>query len=81
MVVLVTFGAAFFRDELSFKALVVLILSNYGFKALVALIDTIPLYILVSYLRGYLYLKPLELAIPLGQEIEASRLSTDSAER
>ncbi|MEY3006756.1 MAG: hypothetical protein RI942_1098 [Pseudomonadota bacterium] len=81
MVVMVTFGAAFFRDELTFKALVVLILSNYGFKALVALLDTIPLYILVSYLRGYLHLKPLELAIPLGQEIEASRLNKDSAER
>jgi uncharacterized PurR-regulated membrane protein YhhQ (DUF165 family) len=73
MVVSVTFGAAFLRDELSFQTLLILILSNYGFKAMVALLDTLPLYVLVHYLRRYLHLAPLELAIPLGQDIVASK--------
>jgi len=34
----------------------VLIASNYAFKALSALIDTLPLYILVGWLRRYLVL-------------------------
>ena len=75
MVVTVTFGAAFLRDEITIKAMFVLILSNYGFKALIALLDTIPLYLLVAYLRRYLHLAPLELAIPLGQEITASKIN------
>jgi hypothetical protein len=40
----------------------VLIASNYGFKAAVALLDTIPLYILVARLRRYLVLHEGELA-------------------
>jgi uncharacterized PurR-regulated membrane protein YhhQ (DUF165 family) len=62
MVVTVTFGAVFFRGEIAFQTLLVLIASNYGFKAAVALLDTIPLYILVARLRRYLVLHEGELA-------------------
>ncbi|MEM1153104.1 MAG: queuosine precursor transporter [Pseudomonadota bacterium] len=56
MVVSVTFGAAYFRDEIAFQALLGLIISNYVFKATVAMLDTGPLYLLVRYLRRYLEL-------------------------
>jgi uncharacterized PurR-regulated membrane protein YhhQ (DUF165 family) len=56
MVITVTFGAAYLRDDITFKALLVLVGSNYLFKATVALLDTGPLYIAVHYLRRYLQL-------------------------
>jgi uncharacterized PurR-regulated membrane protein YhhQ (DUF165 family) len=56
MVVTVTFGAAFLRGDIAAKALLVLIGSNYLFKAAVALLDTGPLYLAVHYLRRYLHL-------------------------
>ena len=62
MVITVTFGAAFMRDELTFKALLILIGSNYIFKATVALLDTGPFYLAVHYLRRYLHLEPGEVA-------------------
>ena len=64
MVVTVTFGAVFLRGEMAFETLLVLVASNYGFKAAVALLDTIPLYILVARLRRYLALDEHELAVP-----------------
>lgn len=64
MVVTVTFGAVFLRGEIAFHTLLVLVASNYGFKAAVALLDTIPLYILVARLRGYLALEENETVIP-----------------
>ena len=64
MVVTVTFGAVFLRGEMAFQTLLVLVASNYGFKATVALLDTIPLYILVARLRRYLALDEHELAVP-----------------
>ena len=64
MVVTVTFGAVFLRGEMAFQTLLVLVASNYGFKAAVALLDTIPLYILVARLRRYLVLGEHELAVP-----------------
>jgi uncharacterized PurR-regulated membrane protein YhhQ (DUF165 family) len=64
MVVTVTFGAAFLRGDIALKALLVLIGSNYLFKATVALLDTGPLYIAVHYLRRYLQLAPDEYAAP-----------------
>lgn len=63
MVVTVTFGAVFYRGEMSFQTLLVLIGSNYGFKATVALLDTIPLYILVARLKQYLVLGDNEIAV------------------
>ena len=62
MVVTVTFGAAFLRGDIALKALLILIGSNYLFKATVALLDTGPLYIAVHYLRRYLLLAPDEYA-------------------
>jgi uncharacterized PurR-regulated membrane protein YhhQ (DUF165 family) len=57
-VIAVTFGAAFLRDEMPLQTLLVLIGSNYLFKATVALLDTGPLYLAVHYLRRYLHLAP-----------------------
>lgn len=62
MVVTVTFGAAFLRGDIALTALLVLVGSNYVFKACVALLDTGPLYIAVHYLRRYLQLEPGEMA-------------------
>jgi hypothetical protein len=39
--------------------------SNYAFKALAALLDTLPLYLLVHRLRGYLQLGPDDYAVTL----------------
>lgn len=62
MVVTVTFGAAFLRGDIALTALLVLVGSNYVFKACIALLDTGPLYIAVHYLRRYLRLEPGEMA-------------------
>lgn len=56
MVVTVTFGAAFFRGDIAAATLGTLILSNYLFKATVALLDTGPFYFAVYRLRQYLHL-------------------------
>lgn len=64
MVITVTFGAAFFRDEMTFKTLLILIGSNYLFKATIALLDTGPFYLCVHYLRSYLKLEEGETATP-----------------
>ena len=63
MVVSITFGAVFLAGAISLEQLLVLMASNYLFKMLVALIDTIPLYILVHYLGRYL-------ALDGGEEIQ-----------
>lgn len=57
MVITVTFGAAFLRGDMLFHTLLVLIGSNYLFKAIVALLDTGPFYLLVHTLRKYLKLE------------------------
>jgi queuosine precursor transporter len=64
MVICVTFGAAFLRGDIALKALLVLIGSNYLFKATVALLDTGPFYLAVHYLRRYLQLGATEYAAP-----------------
>lgn len=65
MVVSVTFGAVFLRGEITFQAILVLVGSNYAFKALCALLDTIPLYLLVAWLRRYLVLGPNDYAVSI----------------
>ncbi len=65
-VISVTFGAAFFRGEMTVQTLLILIGSNYLFKATVALLDTGPFYLCVHYLRRYLNLAPGETAVPGG---------------
>ncbi len=71
MVVTVTFGAAFIRGDIALSALLVLIGSNYLFKAAVALLDTGPFYLGVHYLRRYLQLAPGEYAAA-GEESAAA---------
>ena len=66
MVITVTFGAAFLRGEMTFNTLLVLVGSNYLFKATVALLDTGPFYLGVYYFRRYLQLAPNETAVPGG---------------
>ena len=63
MVVTVTFGAVYWRGEMTFNTLLILVGSNYAFKALSALVDTLPLYALVHWLRGYLKLGPDDYAV------------------
>ncbi len=63
MVVTVTFGAAFLAGDIAMGTLLTLVGSNYAFKAICALVDTIPLYAAVHWLRGYLHLAPGEYAI------------------
>ena len=63
MVITVTFGAVYWRGEIAFNTLLVLVGSNYAFKALCALADTLPLYLLVRWLRSYLELCPNDYAV------------------
>jgi len=63
MVITVTFGAVYWRGEIAFNTLLVLVGSNYAFKALCALADTLPLYLLVHWLRSYLELGPNDYAV------------------
>jgi hypothetical protein len=58
MVITVTFGAAFLRGDMVLNTLLILVGSNYLFKATVALLDTGPFYLLVNTLRKYLKLEP-----------------------
>ena len=54
MVVAVTFGAQFLAGAMTLSTIFGLMTSNYLFKLTVALLDTIPLYLCVHYLRPYL---------------------------
>ena len=51
-----------FAGDMTLEALGVLVLSNYLFKALAALLDTGPFYLGVHYLRRYLKLEEGEIA-------------------
>lgn len=53
-VISITFGLAFLRGEMTFNQMLNLLLSNYSFKFLAALIDTLPFYIGVKYLSRYI---------------------------
>ena len=55
-VITVTFGAAFLAGDMAFKTMLVLVASNYLFKMVVALVDTVPFYILTAKLRKFLQL-------------------------
>jgi uncharacterized PurR-regulated membrane protein YhhQ (DUF165 family) len=57
-VISIVFGAAFYRGELTLKAMLILMGSNYLFKMVVALLDTGPFYLAVKYLSQYLRLDP-----------------------
>ncbi len=55
-VITVTFGAAYLAGDMALATMLVLIGSNYLFKMSVALIDTIPFYILTYKLKHFLQL-------------------------
>lgn len=61
-VISVTFGAAFLAGDLTIHALMILMFSNYAFKAASALVDTVPFYLLTAQLRRYLELDSAESA-------------------
>ncbi len=56
----ITFGAAFYRGEMSLTIMFSLLISNYLFKVTTALVDTIPFYLLTRYLKSYLQIDPNE---------------------
>ena len=56
MVIGVTFGAVFLAGGLTLQQMLLLMGSNYLFKFCAALLDTVPLYIAVHYLRRYLHI-------------------------
>lgn len=58
MVVSITFGVQFIEGNMPLKQMLILIGSGYLFKLLVALLDTVPLYIAVHYLSRYLQIDP-----------------------
>ena len=53
-VISVTFGAAFLAGDMTVAVLLTLMLSNYLFKVVAALVDTLPFYFLTNRLRRYL---------------------------
>jgi hypothetical protein len=59
MVISVTFGATFLAGGITFGALMALMWSNYLFKMLVALADTLPFYYLTGRLKRYLQIDTL----------------------
>lgn len=54
MVISITFGAALLAGDMGLKTLLVLMASNYLFKMVASLVDTLPFYLLVHKLRRYL---------------------------
>jgi queuosine precursor transporter len=56
VVIGVTFGWSLYEGSMGMKAFFVLMGSNYIFKMTAALLDTLPLYLLVNYLRRYLHM-------------------------
>lgn len=56
MVISITFGAALLAGEMAPEVLLILMASNYLFKMLAALVDTLPFYLLVYKLRQFLQL-------------------------
>ena len=54
MVISVTFGAAYLAGAYTLDVLIGLMIGSYGFKMVVALLDTLPFYWLTGWLRRYL---------------------------
>lgn len=57
-VIFITFGGQWISGDRTLGAMLVLVGSNYLFKVTAALVDTIPFYIGVHYLREYLQIDP-----------------------
>ena len=62
-VISVTFGAMLLAGDMTWAAFLVLILYNYLFKLLVALIDTLPFYGISHFLQNYLQIDPKQTAV------------------
>ncbi len=58
-VIFITFWSQFVSGDKTFKAMLILIGSNYLFKFIVAAADTVPFYIGVRFLKGYLKIDPM----------------------
>ena len=54
MVISITFGAVFLAGGITIGAMLILMGSSYLFKVSVALLDTLPFYLLTSRLKSYL---------------------------
>ena len=61
MVISVTFGAMYWRGDLTSEQFLVLVGSNYLFKMVVALLDTGPFYLLGAKLKKYLQIEEWDL--------------------
>jgi hypothetical protein len=57
-VIFIVFWPQFVSGRKSLAAMLALVLSNYAFKFVIALLDTIPFYLGVYWLRGYLKIDP-----------------------
>ena len=68
MVVAVTFGAQFLAGAMTLSTMFGLMTSNYLFKLTVALLDTIPLYLCVHYLRPYLGIQEGEVGYGISED-------------
>jgi len=73
MVITITFGAAFLRGDKTLKVMLILIGSSYLFKMVAALLDTIPIYIAVHYLKGYLQIDPTQEHVADQEEAETGQ--------
>lgn len=60
VVIGLTFGAAFLRGEQTLAMMATLVASNYAFKLVAALLDTLPFYMGVRYLSRYLEIDPMQ---------------------
>ncbi len=56
----ITFGAAYARGDIALATMGTLFASNYAFKLVAALVDTIPFYGAIAFLSRYLDLDPME---------------------
>ncbi len=57
-VIFITFGAQFISGDRTLAGMLTLVASNYLFKFAVAALDTIPFYVGVHFLKGYLRIDP-----------------------
>ena len=72
-VIFITFGAQWIGGRRTLAAMLTLVASNYLFKVAIAALDTIPFYIGVHFLKGYLRIDPTREFDDGAQEFENRR--------
>lgn len=72
-VIFITFWSQFVSGDKTFKAMLVLVGSNYLFKLVVAAVDTVPFYVGVHFLKRYLQIDPLREHIVDVEEASGAR--------